>query len=95
MSGYGASSSFGADLLEQRSQSLCVDSVEEQSVVRLQSFFANGNRIADLELLGRKREREETFIPELGYRYGYFIVWGVMISTAVGMLVYFKRKGWL
>jgi magnesium transporter len=34
-------------------------------------------------------------MPELKWRLGYFIVWGVMLSTTAGMLVYFKRKKWL
>jgi magnesium transporter len=36
-----------------------------------------------------------TYMPELQWRWGYFIIWGVMIVTAIGMLIYFKRKGWL
>lgn len=35
------------------------------------------------------------YMPELQYRYGYFIVWGVMLLVFVGMLIYFKRKKWL
>ena len=34
-------------------------------------------------------------IPELKYRYGYAILWAVMLTTAAGMLVFFYRKGWL
>jgi magnesium transporter len=34
-------------------------------------------------------------MPELETEYGYFIVWGVMIALFIGMMVYFKRKGWL
>lgn len=34
-------------------------------------------------------------IPELHYRYGYFVMWLVIIVTAVIMLYYFKRKKWL
>ncbi|HBT85572.1 MAG TPA: magnesium and cobalt transport protein CorA [Porphyromonadaceae bacterium] len=33
-------------------------------------------------------------MPELHIRHGYFIVWGVMLIIAVGMLLYFKRKKW-
>jgi len=33
-------------------------------------------------------------MPELRTQYGYFIVWGVMLLVAVGMLWYFKRKKW-
>lgn len=34
------------------------------------------------------------YVPELQYRYSYFIMWIVMIVVAVGMLLYFKRKKW-
>lgn len=33
-------------------------------------------------------------LPELHYKYSYFIMWGVMISVAIGMLVYFRRRKW-
>jgi magnesium transporter len=35
------------------------------------------------------------YIPELSYHNAYFILWGIMILVALGMIVYFKRKGWL
>lgn len=34
------------------------------------------------------------YIPELQYRYSYFIMWIVMLVVAVGMLFYFKQKKW-
>lgn len=34
-------------------------------------------------------------IPELHYKYSYFILWGVMLMLFIGMLFYFKRKKWL
>ncbi|MBP5978963.1 MAG: magnesium/cobalt transporter CorA [Halomonas sp.] len=34
------------------------------------------------------------YMPELGYRYGYFFVWGAMIGMAVVLIWLFKRKGW-
>ena len=34
-------------------------------------------------------------VPELKYEYSYFIMWGVMIAVAIGMLLYFKRRNWL
>lgn len=33
-------------------------------------------------------------IPELHFEYGYYAMWVVMIGVAVGMIYYFKRKGW-
>jgi magnesium transporter len=35
------------------------------------------------------------FMPELEWRWGYFIVLGVMAGLAVWMLIYFKRKKWM
>lgn len=34
-------------------------------------------------------------MPELAKPYGYYICLSVMISVAVGQLIYFKRRGWL
>ena len=34
------------------------------------------------------------FVPELGYKYSYFIMWGVMIVVTTGMLIYFKKRNW-
>lgn len=36
-----------------------------------------------------------SYMPELQWKNGYFMVWGVMILLFIGMLIYFKRKGWL
>lgn len=33
-------------------------------------------------------------MPELHFRYGYFIVWGVMVLIAAAMFWYFKNKKW-
>lgn len=34
-------------------------------------------------------------IPELHYKYSYFILWGIMILVFLGMIYYFKKKKWL
>jgi magnesium transporter len=34
-------------------------------------------------------------MPELGWRYGYTWALGLMVASAAGLWVYFKRKGWL
>lgn len=34
-------------------------------------------------------------LPELHWKYSYFVLWGVMISVAVGMVFYFKKRKWL
>ena len=33
-------------------------------------------------------------MPELDWKYGYFIVLGVMMGLAIGMYIWFKKKGW-
>ncbi len=35
------------------------------------------------------------YLPELSYRYSYFIFLGVLVAIAVGMILIFKRKKWL
>ncbi|MBF0200316.1 MAG: magnesium/cobalt transporter CorA [Desulfamplus sp.] len=34
------------------------------------------------------------YLPELNYRYSYFILWGVIIVIASSLILFFKRKGW-
>ncbi|MCP1312931.1 MULTISPECIES: magnesium transporter CorA family protein [unclassified Halomonas] len=33
-------------------------------------------------------------MPELGWRYGYFFVWALMLSIAGALIWYFRRKKW-
>jgi magnesium transporter len=35
------------------------------------------------------------YMPELQWRYGYFLVLALMAAVAVIMLLYFRRKRWL
>lgn len=35
------------------------------------------------------------FMPELQWKYGYFVFLGVMLAVALVMVFHFKRKGWL
>ncbi|NJD55290.1 MAG: magnesium/cobalt transporter CorA [Nitrospirae bacterium] len=35
------------------------------------------------------------YMPELEWRYGYFLIWTVMILIGVFMLIYFRKKKWL
>lgn len=35
------------------------------------------------------------YMPELRWRYGYFAIMGAMLALSVGMLLWFRRKGWL
>ena len=34
-------------------------------------------------------------IPELQYKYGYQVVWFVMILVIIAMIIYFRKKKWL
>lgn len=35
------------------------------------------------------------YMPELQWKYSYFVLWGIMIIIFIVMLYYFKRKKWL
>lgn len=33
-------------------------------------------------------------MPELHFKYGYFVVWAIMLAVFVAMLIFFRRKKW-
>lgn len=35
------------------------------------------------------------YMPELGWEYGYYMIWGIMITTVILMFIYLKRKKWI
>jgi len=35
------------------------------------------------------------YMPELHWKWGYAMVWGIVLMIVVGMIVYFRRKKWL
>jgi magnesium transporter len=35
------------------------------------------------------------YIPGLHWRYGYLLVWGIMLSVTAGLLFYFRRRRWI
>jgi len=35
------------------------------------------------------------YMPEIGWRFGYPMVWGIFIAIIVTMLWWFKRRGWI
>jgi len=41
------------------------------------------------------RARSPWNMPELGWYYGYPLLLLVIVATAAGMLIYFKRKNWI
>jgi len=34
-------------------------------------------------------------MPELQWRYGYFVVWGVMVLVALSLMAFFRKRRWL
>jgi magnesium transporter len=34
-------------------------------------------------------------LPELHFKYAYFVMWGVMVVVVLGMLRFFRHKKWL
>jgi magnesium transporter len=34
------------------------------------------------------------YMPEIGWKYGYLMVWVVMAATSGGMLAWFRKKRW-
>ncbi len=34
-------------------------------------------------------------MPELEWRYGYFVIWGVMVAVGLGLWIFFKRRKWI
>jgi magnesium transporter len=35
------------------------------------------------------------YMPELDFAPAYFVVWGIMVLIAIGMLLFFKRRKWI
>ena len=35
------------------------------------------------------------YMPELSWRYGYWVVWGVMGCIVLSLLLFFRKKGWI
>ncbi|MGB5263905.1 MAG: CorA family divalent cation transporter, partial [Lutimonas sp.] len=36
-----------------------------------------------------------SYMPELQWRWGYFLIIGIMLTLIVSMIVYFKKKKWI
>jgi magnesium transporter len=35
------------------------------------------------------------YMPELAWPWGYFAIWGVMLTIALGMLIMFRKRKWI
>jgi magnesium transporter len=96
------------DLVTQAVEAM--DSYREMIQDQLDSHTAStGNRLNDvmkfltvfsaifipLSLLAGIYGTNFAYIPELGFKYGYFIFWGALVVVAIVMVLVFKRKKWL
>jgi magnesium transporter len=96
------------DLVTQAVEAM--DSYREMIQDQLDSHSAStGNRLNDvmkfltvfsaifipLSLLAGIYGTNFAYIPELGFKYGYFIFWGALVIVAIVMVLVFKRKKWL
>jgi magnesium transporter len=34
-------------------------------------------------------------MPELKWKYGYFLIWGIIIILTFSLIIFFKKKGWI
>jgi len=35
------------------------------------------------------------YMPEIAWEYGYYMVWGIMITMVLVMIYYFRKKQWI
>ncbi len=59
------------------------------------SIFIPLSFIAGLYGMNFDTSRSPWNMPELDWRFGYFFALGIMAAVAIGLLVFFARKGWL
>lgn len=87
-----------------------MDTYREMIKDQLDSHTASaGNRLNDvmkfltvfsvifipLSLLAGIYGTNFAYMPELSFRYSYFIFWGALVVTAAAMILLFKKKKWL
>jgi magnesium transporter len=74
-------------------------SIRANEVMRLltviASIFIPLTFIAGIYGMNFDRSTSSLNMPELGWRFGYLYVIGLMLAVAVGMIIFFKRKKWL
>jgi magnesium transporter len=59
------------------------------------ALFIPLNFIASIYGMNFDPNRSPFNMPELEWYYGYPFVWALMLAVAIGMLLFFKRRGWL
>jgi len=71
------------------------DMVSGMLDIYLSSMSNRMNEVMPLSFIVGLYGMNFNYMPELQWKWGYFIVWGVIISVVVGMLTYFRKKKWL
>ena len=60
----------------------------------ISTIFIPPTFLASIYGMNFDRDASPWNMPELGWHYGYPMVWGMMIATIIGMLFYFRRRNW-
>lgn len=58
------------------------------------TVFIPPTLVASIYGMNFDRSASPWSMPELGWEFGYPMAWGIMLSTVVAMIVYFKRRNW-
>ncbi|WP_437276532.1 magnesium/cobalt transporter CorA [Sorangium sp. So ce375] len=61
----------------------------------ISTIFLPVTAIAGIYGMNFHHESSPFNMPELDWYYGYPFVWGLMLASVVGLLTYYRRKGWL
>jgi len=59
------------------------------------TIFIPLNFIAGIYGMNFHTESSPWNMPELKWHFGYFLILGIMLASCIGMLLYFRKKGWL
>lgn len=58
------------------------------------TIFIPPTFLASIYGMNFDRKASHWNMPELGWAFGYPMAWALMLTTVVGMLIYFKRRNW-
>ncbi len=61
----------------------------------ISTIFLPLSFIASIYGMNFNTDKSRWNMPELNWRYGYLFALGLMLAVAMGMLLHFKRRGWL